>query len=418
MKQDSSLLTPAHLPEKLAICEWQWAWLSSAGPGEAYENLESVMTGLRERAFNTVRLDAGLDFCFNLDGTPRGEMTFCQAIEGYCWNLRVINGKGGRHDVLKRFLELMRLAKIYDIYVIMTSWEYMHSITQVGEPGIRAEIEGIPEEERLLHLARQHDRLLRILKQNGLEKNIAYVEVHNEVDCSSFPKGERSKPLHTEAIAFLRDAHPDILIAGDFATQEFHIYPENTQLLDNHAYPEYRLHVGSLLKPTVMDPGFDPKAPMKTKLLRQLFRDDITSWDDFMEPAQNLESEGRRRRLWINHNVDCDKYDRWLLERFAEWEPVARQEARKLYAADVEEASRRNIPVVMDEGGLFITPLGSRFDESERARNFMEFLADLAIEHGFWGWLTTTTNGPEQPIWYSHPEWLRSVNSRFLNSAD
>ena len=76
MNQNLSTMLPAHLPDKLSISFWYWAWVSSALPDEHYGHLERSMVELKDRGFNTVRVDAGLSWCFRLDGAPRGEIEF------------------------------------------------------------------------------------------------------------------------------------------------------------------------------------------------------------------------------------------------------------------------------------------------------------------------------------------------------
>ena len=174
---------PNHLPKKLSIGMFIWNWVTMATPGEPYHDLEKAVAGLPNRGFNAVRVEAGLNWCYQMDGQPRGEMEFGPWIAGYRDNLTSANDRGGgRHDVLKRVTRLMDLAKQHGIYVILTSWEYQDSSWLVADPKIRAEVMAVPEEKRLMHMARQHDRLLRALKDKGLHRNIAFVEVHNEPD--------------------------------------------------------------------------------------------------------------------------------------------------------------------------------------------------------------------------------------------
>ena len=147
---------PDHLPKKLSIGMFIWNWVTMAAPGEPYHDLEKTVAGLPERGFNAVRIEAGLNWCFNLDGRPRGAMEFGPWIAGYHDNLSSVNARGGgRHDVLQRLTRFMELAKQYGVYVILTSWEYQDSTWFVADPKIRAEVMAVPEEQRLLHMARQ-----------------------------------------------------------------------------------------------------------------------------------------------------------------------------------------------------------------------------------------------------------------------
>ena len=79
-------------------------------------------------------------------------------------------------------MRLFDLAAKNDLYVIPTSWEYQDAVAEVADPGIRAQILGVPYRQRLMLLARQYDRLLIELKKRGLHKRIAQVELINELN--------------------------------------------------------------------------------------------------------------------------------------------------------------------------------------------------------------------------------------------
>lgn len=403
---------PSHLPKRLTISCWQWAWLTAALPDEPYADLEKVMVGLTERGFNTIRIDAGLNWCFQADGSPRGEVEFCQLFKGYGSRHRVIYGcGGGRFDVLDRLISLMRLAKQYDIYVILSSWEYMHSTAQLADKALRAEVYGVPEDQRLMRLARHHDRLLSILKESDLHRNVAFVEPHNEANISDFPKQQKGRPGHEEAIAFLRDRHSDILIAGDMAGHYPKVVPENTQVYDNHMYVGQEIY-DQLFSQTIRHPDFDPDHPRKTPLLKELLEEHIVPHAEMMQGFQDF-VQSRGTRLWMYHNLDISRFDRWMLNKLEELNTRIREHARQLFAENAQEAQRRCLPMVVDEGGFFIAPLNSRWEESEQGRAFLEHMTRLAIEHQYWGFLATSYNGPEAPIWWAHPGWLLEWNKAF-----
>jgi len=403
---------PTHLPHRLTISCWQWAWVTAALPGEPYGDLEKAFAGLVDRGFNTIRIDAGLNWCFLPDGKPRGEMGFCQLFTGYGSRHRVIYGRGGgRFDVLDRLLALMTLAQQHDVYVILSSWEYMHSTAQVADAAIRAEVYGVPEDQRLMRLARHHDRLLGILEERGLHENVAFVEPHNEANISDFPKQQDGRRGHEEAIAFLRDRHPDVMIAADMAGHHPESVPENTQVYDNHLYTGREIY-DQLFSQTLRHPDFDPDDPRATPMLDGLLEEHIVPHDEMMGVFQDIVKH-RGTRLWMYHNLDVSRFDRWMLERLHELGPRMRENARTMIAESAAEARRRNLPAVIDEAGFFVAPLNSRWEESEQGLAFLEYTASLAIEHGYWGFLATTYNGPEAPIWWAHPGWLRKWNEKF-----
>jgi len=233
----SGYSVPSHLPPKLAICSSQWAWFTHSNPGEPYYDLEEVMIGLRERNYNAIRIDTALNWCFHKDGSLRGEVAIRATVPGYSHRFKCINHRGGNSvDVLSRLLKFMELAKKHDIYVILSDWEYMHTNWFVESDALRKEVLSIPLQHRLIHLARHMDRLVAMLKEKGLAGNVAWIEPHNEADISDFPLGKENQRLHTEAVAFLRDRHPDILVSADLASIDNIGTTDNSQVYDHHLY--------------------------------------------------------------------------------------------------------------------------------------------------------------------------------------
>ena len=404
---------PDHPPGKLSISCWIWSWIVAATPGEPYDDLERCVLELKERGFNAVRVETGLNWAFGLDGQPRGPMTFGPWIAGYGRNFSSVNARGGGClDVLERLLHLFELARRHGVRVILTSWEYQDSSWFVADPRIRAEVYSIPEERRFMHLAEQHDRLLNILKSKGLEKQIAFVEVHNEPEYSEFPQGEEGKKLHREAVAMLHSRHPDILISGDFAMHDYSIVPDNVQVFDQHIYAGAMWYFEELFGQTIMNEKFDPHNPRSLEPLRRVLKDDLVPWDEFMKPAANVR-EFWRPIMWLFENLDNTKWDIWAAERFPEWKDRIWAEARKRFAEDAQEARRRGLPLVFDEGGFFYPPRLSRFELSPAGLSLLDLFTDLAIQYDYWGFMPGTYCGPEHLIWHENPEWLRRTNERF-----
>jgi hypothetical protein len=401
---------PQHLPKKLSIGMFIWNWVTMATPGEPYHELEKTVAGLAERNFNAVRIEAGLNWCFRIDGRPRGEMEFGPWIPGYRDNLTSANAVGGgRYDVLQRVIRLMTLAKQHGVYVILTSWEYQDSSWLVADPKIRAEVMAVPPENRFMHMARQHDRLLRILKDRGLQRNIAFIEVHNEPDASLFPQGAQGKRLHEEAIAFLRDAHSDVLVSGDYCSHNPSIVPDNVQVYDQHTYTG--LYTTALYPQTIRHKDFDPANPRKNKLLARLLKDEFVPFDQFMKAAENVRPFWRPI-AWLYYNLDNQRFDEWILQQYRRDEQQLKAAAVRIFAGDAKEAARRGLPTVCDEGGYFYPPLGSKFELRQPGTDMFELQVDLAVKHNYWGMMPTTYCGPEHPLWDDVP-WLRAINDRF-----
>lgn len=404
------------LPEPLSISLWIWSWITAATPGEPYHDLERAFQGLADRGFNAIRAEAGVNWCFRPDGSPRGEVLFGPWIAGYSDNCRGVNCRGGgRYDVLQRLCRLMELARQYGIYVILTSWEYQDSTWFLADPAIRAEVYGIPVEDRLPHLARQFDRLLTVLEERRLEKSLAFVEVHNEIDFSEFPARAASRRAHEDAIAHLRQRHPAVPIAGDFGLIIPEMFPDNMQIYNQHLYTGAEF-AQAFYRATIDSPQWDPEHPERHPVAGPVLRDTYPRWRDFAPAARNV------RPFWqpityLYNIIDNRKYDAWMQALYPEWEGRIRAAAEDAFARAAAEAARRNLPLVCGEGGFFWPPLGSRFDESEVGLSYFEFTTDLAIRHGFRGYMPTTYSGADHPLWAENPDWLREVNRRFRNGV-
>jgi hypothetical protein len=251
--------------------------------------------------------------------------------------------------------------------------------------------------------------LLGVLKDKGLHKNIAYIEVHNEPDASKLPQGAEGKKLHQEAIAFLRDRHGDVLVSGDYCSHDPSVVPDNVQVYDQHVY--VGLYTTALYPQTVWRKDFDPANPKKNELLRRLLKDRIVPYDEFAKAAPLV------RKYWcpvgwLYHNIDIPRFDQWILEQYRHDEAQLKASAVGDFERDAKEAARRKIPAVCDEGGYFLPPLGSQFELTRPGTDIFDLQVDLAIKHGYWGMMPTTYCGPEDPIWQD-VKWLRTINGRF-----
>jgi hypothetical protein len=65
---DSRATIPPHLPRRLAICYYGWQWITTALPDEAFGNLEQIVKETKERGFNCIRAEMGLNWMFDLQG--------------------------------------------------------------------------------------------------------------------------------------------------------------------------------------------------------------------------------------------------------------------------------------------------------------------------------------------------------------
>ena len=73
---------PAHLPDRLSICYYGWDWITAALPAEAFGDLERALVQSKERGYNCVRVETGLNWMFDPQGKRRGKIKFGRWIPG------------------------------------------------------------------------------------------------------------------------------------------------------------------------------------------------------------------------------------------------------------------------------------------------------------------------------------------------
>ena len=419
---------PEHLPPRLTIAQFLWTWLTACSPGEVYENLDRVFAECVERRHNCVRADVALNWAFDQQGRPRGPIDVAPWAPGVSDNFRGLFGKAGvRYDALERVLNMFELARKHQIYVIATSWEYQDSTTHLADPKLREDVFSTPLPERFERLANMYDRLIRELKKRGLEKQIAFVEIHNELNASEFPKGwEAQKPLVERALGRLQRQHPDILFTADYVNvgpcfgrdlPGYDSLPDNLQVADHHIYTlgiQKALHD---LTNTWLGQQIPPD-PKDNQLLSWLIGEKPRiSWEEWTTKASRV-----RRNWWpiqwffANLTVP-DRYDYWEFDHFGQYSAMM----TALIEAGMRDwgsfARQRGIPAVIDEGYIFWPPRNSRFEESAAGRTINEVVVNTGIEEGYWGIMLSNYAGPHEPLWMENPDWIKNMNQKILDST-
>jgi hypothetical protein len=156
------------VPPRLTIAMWDFSWWYQHHPEGYYENFEMVMDQLRERGFNTVRIDAfplviGCLKSENEKVTPSSPATAN-------WGHIPETFQGYAHPLVPELIEFMHVAKRNGVGVILSSWgqqvrEYANARTQAAGP------EG---------LAAAWKRTLGILRREGLLDHVRYVDLDQE----------------------------------------------------------------------------------------------------------------------------------------------------------------------------------------------------------------------------------------------
>lgn len=438
---------PSHLPRRLTICYYGWDWITSALPGEPYGNLERAIKETKERGFNCVRAETGLNWMFDLQGKRRGKLKFSDWIPGFSDNLQCVDGKGGgEFDIFERVMQLFKLCEKYDLYVITTSWEYQDAISQLASSEIRDEILAVPCSRRLKLLAVQYHRLLAELEKRGLHMRIAQVELINELNsppnvCSAsadrgqtlaeWVQGEIPAPscsteevrdLARSALVYLRERHPGILVTVDglSATPGFKtLFPENAQVADHHLYVNgitqafwRKAGISGLRTGERPDPDRNP-------FLRSMLKPNTKSWSELGRAAGRVR-KGWWEVAWLYTNLDNKKFDDWCVANYSQYKQSVRESLDKQFQAASEFAKARNLPLIVDEGFILYPPLHSRFVMTPEGRWGEEAGVNGAIATGHWGIMLSGYFRPNTPSWRDDDQcdWARRLNARIQSSSE
>ncbi|MCE9614072.1 MAG: hypothetical protein K8T26_07330 [Lentisphaerae bacterium] len=431
---------PAHLPDKLAISLWLWNWLTDTGPGESFHDIEKSFKDLVDRGFNAIRIDAMLGWIYDAQFRRRGPVEIGRIAEpGYANYGPGLTTKGGVFvDVHERIVELFRLARTYDVYVALTTWQYQegHSTTLIKDSAIRKELYDVPLNERLMFVARQYEALLNDLKKEGLTDRIAYLEIHNEVDYVKVcERPDQLRALMESAMAYLQERFPEILICSDrnsgardrygFDYEKARRFTEefaaNDQLIDHHLYAfgvqGELFDKAGLFFPAGDNDEIDDKMndlEKNNRFLRQLLKAGYEPWDSF---KNHFEYKSVWRKLmYFYENLDIDKYDHWMFMNYPSHEPLMKNYWRNSIQHLHDYARQRNLPLVCDEGYIFWPPIHSQFEVSAVGKDFHEFIVDQMIKHEYWGIMVCTYAAPGLPLWEKEADFLRKINRRILTT--
>lgn len=431
---------PEHLPKKLTISFWLWNYFFGTRKGDYYHNLEEKLIELKERGFNTVRIDAGIGLCYTRKGKPRGTIELSRPFGKYSSVMRQFNCQGGKRDVLKRLVELFELAAKYDVYVILSSWFYLHTFWFVNDE-IKQDMFGLPVEERFMYMAKELSRLIDLLKQKGLARQIAFVEIINESDggaawsrfrdtqtgvASEQDKLLKFRALHEEAISFLGERHPDLLIACDTFTAKnipLDILPRNMQVWNHHSYYLWPIYQKTF-EEGLYSPDFDLEHPHKYASVRPYIKKKIIRFDEVRGAHFDKDIEdGWYRRVWLYNNVSKNKLkllDEWLEKNLQKNYEEYKRKALEHVVAAIKTRNKHfpNVLLVMGEAASYCAHTGLRWEEkADKYWELLEYTANLVKRHDYWGYMLRTNSGPEDPVWHEFPDRLRYLNELFLNEA-
>jgi len=410
---------PAHLPQRLTITLWDFSWYTRAGAGEPFADLDTAFAETVDRGYNAVRICAAPLLTF-------GELALDPEIEvsglgtapdrgRYGRGTRWYDVTGGyRIDVRARLVELVRAARRHGVVVILASWEYQQSPVFAADSTWWDAIAAVPLDDRYDHLERAFDRMLGVLRDEGLIESVAFTELHNEVDFSRVP------PLVDRgaiAIERLRAKHPGQLVSASYGKP-----PHLDMATISPAMGVAQFHVYTYGVLDVLQQRIDLRSEgtegFPNAELRALLVDDAPPFAGY-----GFDSDWRADATVITDQmvygydfVDPAKWDAWLLEHY----PAYRDEMHDEIAARVNGvaawAAEHHVPQVVGEGWVGYTPLFGNFEEGAAGLELAEHGIRTALAAGAWGMVLCSNAAPHHPMW-QNVEWQQRINAEILNYA-
>lgn len=406
------------LPERLTISFPIWGLYDIDGRGMYYDTDKMVSEHV-ERGFNCIRLDDGAGLMHKLDGTPRGKVKLGYAFGEYDKILRQFDAIGGEGycDLLERLIKLCKSCKKYGVYLILSSWYYLHTYWFCKDKSLNEELFAIPHEEKFMCFARFLHYIIKELKDRNLSDVIAFAEIFNEADglyfTTKYAPGEFSdedntkfKNWHGEAIEWLRKTHPDILFAYDSFTVEpdTRQVPENINVFNFHSYYLWSVYFKVDAESTDC---YEPAATVEeARMAQDSRRPEI---DELGWHKRIAHYSGLKRDMIPTLESRLEKrltrdYERYKNKAFAAVETV--KKLREKFP---------NVPIVSGEGATYIGSKELLWEEhSEILWKLLTEVAEKYREIGLWGTVVRTCLGPEDPAWNLVPDKILKVNKTFL----
>lgn len=409
------------LPKRLTISFPLWVVYATKGEYSPYFDIDKLMRENVERGFNCIRIDGAPGLIHDINGNLRKPFYMTNIFDGNFEKIprqQNILGDGGEVDLLDRLIKTFESAKRHGIYIILSQWYFLHTFWfhKKGDP-LCDEMFAIPVKERFPAFAKFWHYILLQLEERGLDDQIAFVELFNEVSHCPYFCGERGccgstdkvseeevaffKKQHEDALSFLQKQHPQLLFAYDTGNPyaKGHM-PENAQVYNYHSY-----HLMGIYSSVLNE---HPEWAMN-----KITADDVRKTREGRRPINDSWYDRVARYNDLNMTYLKD-FEEALAKKFRENRDDFVNKARAHMKASFELAGK-NRPVVLGEGVSYICCKELLWEEkSEDYWNFVKQMAGEYKDAGMWGMVVRTCCAPEDPSWYMCADKYLQINSMFL----
>lgn len=416
-----------HLPERLAITLWDFSWYVRTGPGEPFEDLDVAFARARELGYNAVRICA-MPFLLFRSGLDTSALRLRPIGGGYAGRVRWYDVQEHTTiDAQAHLLDFFRAAERHGVVVVASSWEYQQSPAFAADRSWYDALEAVDPEKRLVVLGEAMADLVDLLAEHGLERSLAFVELHNEVQAGHLTAGlpgtedpvVELRPRLEAGIAAFSARHPQVLCGVNYAAvpvTAMRGVPHNAQVLVVHPY------VYGVLDDLVEEfalrgaPEDFPQERADAELLR-------AGSPRLAEWAPPADEEWKRHASIVGHAeiyvhdwCDPEAVDRWLYARYGAHRIAMATRLREWVGIAADTAARLGIPLVFGEGWVGYTPRDCRFEEGPVGAQICRDAVRLSVEVGAWGSIVCSNAAPHHAMW-ADEALQRECNALLLDPA-
>lgn len=408
------------LPKRLTISFTIWGLFDTAENGD-YHDLEKMVVDHVERGFNCIRLEGGAGLTHDLEGNRLGPVSIIAPFGKLSTNRQSFSfGGPGSCDVMQRLIDLCEACKRHDVYLILSSWYFLHTYWYCTNE-LNDRLFSIPTEDVFMAFAKFLHYILKELEDRNLADRIAFAEVFNEVNgvprfISDLKDEDIShinfREKHEDALDWLKKQHPNTLFALDTNTaseKKLAELPGNFQVFNGHNYFLWDIYTGTLEEGAARKDEF--------------FRNEITR-SDAITVRDGLYRLPEESKGWYYRIASCNDLDK---SKVGELSTYLEQRLETMWDTFIERlesfcngykrimTEHPEALVVCGEGVTYCSSQDVLWEEnSELFWKMVRHAMDRYKELGLWGSVIKTCCGPEDPCWNLCKDRLKELNEAFL----
>lgn len=373
-------------PQRLTVAMWDFSYLFMHYPGGAYEDFGKVLDELKDRGFNTVRIDA---FPLSIaDLKEQNKKTGLLAASPYDnWGQR---DRDVEHDYAGELVEFVAAAQARKLKVILSTWNF----------GPR---EKFATREKYWQA---WETVLDLLAEKGLLANVVYVDLDQEFPFFSpfWPEIER-QGIAKEKEAMDETERMEAAGRGDMAwnaRQLAYVKEHMTTSLEHfqRKYPYLRFTFSlTSFKPEVRSLNV-PLDVLEVHLWMNLKRLGVRTDFDKMEKSRDPKP-------------DYKAYMRQVHEMLAAMGPMLKADMHNQMQFARDWGREAAVPVVVTEAWGPWWHLDHPDLTWDWLSEWCQMCVGLSAEYGFWGATPWNYSYPYFKNW-DNKKWYRQVNGDFL----